>query len=384
MTLSFKASMVGPSRVGKTTLLTAILTETETMLAGSGISLVMDEVTEARIRKNRKELRRAVEAREFDAASLGGSQSMALYEVGLQTAGDSAAGIPFSILDYPGGWLDPGLRARAPEARLKWAECEAHITESLMLLVPVEAAVLMEAVTPAQRRAVADLLGFEDVQAMARKWARARNLPEHRDEPAVLVLAPLKCEKYFDDNGGKGREGARLRQLVREKYKTIVGAVQEETKDRSVRVVYAPIDTYGCVDLMEAEWIDARDADGDLTLDFRGHYRFRENPPEVRPKAAGTVMQELCRCVLSGQEAVEQRRAEAAREDYQAALERRSEPKGFWGALEFYLLGEALDNRNTRLGSQRVMTESARRQEQLKAVIKGIAAQPADERVEEW
>ncbi|MCZ7460429.1 hypothetical protein [Streptomyces sp. WMMC940] len=384
MTLSFKASMVGPSRVGKTTLLTAILAETETMLAGSGISLIMDEATEMRVRKNRKDLRRAIEAREFDAASLGGSQSMALYDVGLQAVGDDSAGIPFSILDYPGGWLDPSMRARAPQAKENWAACEAHITESLMLLVPVEAAVLMEAVTPAQRRAAADLLGFEDVQAMARKWARARNLPEHRDEPAVLVLAPLKCEKYFDDNGGKGREGARLRQLVREKYKTIVRVVQEETKNRSVRVIYAPIDTYGCVDLMEGEWIEMRDADGDPTLDFRGHYRFREIPPEVRPKAAGTVMQELCRCVVSGQETMERRRAAAAMATYQAALERQSEPKGFWGALDYYVFGEALENRNTRLGSQQVMTETARRQEQLKAVLERIAREPADERVEEW
>ncbi|MBT3151257.1 hypothetical protein HTV45_10240 [Streptomyces sp. CHD11] len=384
MTLSFKASMVGPSRVGKTTLLTAILTETESMLAGSGISLAMDETTERRVSKNRKDLRRAVEAREFDAASLGGSQSMALYDLTLQAAGDSTTGIPFSILDYPGRWLDPVRRAEAHEARKNWPACEAHITESLMLLVPVEAAVLMEAVTPAQRGAVADLLGFEDVQAMARKWARARNLPEHRDEPAVLVLAPLKCEKYFDDNGGKGRDSARLRQLVREKYRTIVGVVQEETKDRSVRVIYAPIDTYGCVDLMEGEWIDAHDADGDATLDFRGHYRFREIPPEVRPKAAGTVMRELCRCVVSGQETAEQRRSEAARADHEAALERRSERKGFWGAVEYYVSGEALENRNTRRGSLQVMTESQRRRQQLRTVLERIAGQSADERVEEW
>ncbi|MEV6025620.1 hypothetical protein [Streptomyces sp. NPDC052036] len=383
MTLSFKASMVGPSRVGKTTMLTAVLAETESMLAGSGVSLVLDEATELRVRKNRKELRRAIESREFDAASLGGSQAKALYQVSLQAFGDSRPGIPFSILDYPGGWLDPAVRVRVPQAKESWAECERHITESLMLLVPVEAAVLMEAVTPAQRRAVADLLGLEDVEALARKWARARNRPEHRDEPAVLVLAPLKCEKYFDDNGGKGREAGRLRQLVREKYRTIVGAVHEEAKDRNVRVVYAPIDTYGCVDLMEAEWVEVDD-DGDRTLDFRGHYRFREIPPEVRPKAAATVMRELCSCVVYGQDAAEQRRADAARGVFEAALGRKLETKGFWGALDYYLFGEALANRNTRLSSQQVIDDAARHQEELTAVLKRMAQQPADERVEEW
>lgn len=384
MTLSFKASMVGPSRVGKTTLLTAILAETETMLSGTDINLVLDEETEMRVRKNRKDLRRAVEAREFDSASLGGSQSMVLYDVGLQAAGDSMPGIPFSILDYPGAWLDPVERSRRPDAKENWPECEAHITESLMLLVPVEAAVLMEAATPAQRRAVADLLGFEDVEAMARKWARARNLPEHRDEPAVLVLAPLKCEKYFDDNGGKGREAARLRHLVREKYQSMLDVVHEESKNRTVRVIYAPIDTYGCVDLMEGEWIDKTDEDGEATLDFQGHYRFREIPPQVKVKAAATVMQELCRCVVSGQDRAEGQRAAVARTAYDAALERKAERKGFWGALDYYVSGEARTNWMTRLDSQRTLTDAERRRAQLAGALHRIAAAGADPRVEEW
>ncbi|WP_146225798.1 hypothetical protein ACQ9ZG_02460 [Streptomyces araujoniae] len=383
MTLSFKASMVGPSRVGKTTLLTAILAETETMLSGSGIALALDEATEMRIRRNRRDLRRAIEAREFDAASLGGSQSMFLYEVELKAAGDTLPGIPFSLLDYPGAWLDPAERAERPEAKRKWPECEAHIAESLMLLVPVEAAVLMEAVTPAQRGAVADLLGFEDVEAMARKWARARNLPEHRDEPAVLVLAPLKCEKYFDDNGGKGREAARLRNLVREKYRSMIEVVQEETPGRTVRVVYAPVDTYGCVDLMEGEWVPTDD-EGGPALDFQGHYRFRELPPRIRVKAAGTVMRELCRCVVSGQDRAEQQRAADARTTYNEALERKAERKGFWGAVEFYLSGESRANRNTLLASRRSLADAEARAKRLAEALRRIAATPADPRVEEW
>ncbi|MCM2387672.1 hypothetical protein [Streptomyces albipurpureus] len=384
MTLSFKASMVGPSRVGKTTLLTAILAETETMLSGTEIDLVPDEETEMRIRRNRKELRRAIEAREFDSASLEGSQSMVRYNVSLRAAGDRVQGIPFSILDYPGAWLDPAERSRRPEARENWPECEAHITESLMLLVPVEAAVLMEAVTPVQRRAVADLLGFEDVEAMARKWARARNLPEHREEPAVLVIAPLKCEKYFDDNGGKGREAPRLRQLVREKYRSMLDIVLEETKNRTVRVVYAPIDTYGCVDLMEGEWTDRIDADGEASLDFKGHYRFREIPPRIKVKAAGTVMQELCRCVISGQDRVEQQQAAAAKATYNEALERKAEPKGFWGAIDYHLSGEASENKSTRLSSHKAMTTAEGRRAKLAESLRNIAMTPADPRVEEW
>ncbi|MFM9700219.1 hypothetical protein [Streptomyces europaeiscabiei] len=384
MTPSFKASMVGPSRVGKTTLITAILAETETMLSGTEISLILDEQTEMKVRRNRKDLRRAIEAREFDAASLGGSQDIQLYEVGLRAAGGSLPGIPFSILDYPGTWLDPVERSSRPRAKESWPDCEAHITESLMLLVPVEAAVLMEAVTPAQRRAVADLLGFEDVEAMARKWARARNLPAHRDEPAVLVIAPLKCEKYFDDNGGKGRDAARLRQLVREKYRSMLDIVHEESKHRTIRVIYAPVDTYGCVDLMEGQWIERTSAEGEPTLDFQGHYRFREIPPKVKVKAAGTVIQELCRCVISGQDRAERQRAVLARSSYDTALARKAERKGFWGAVDFYLSGEARANRTTRIDSRRALTQAELHREQLAGALRRIAATPADPRVEVW
>jgi GTPase SAR1 family protein len=215
MSTSFKVAMVGPSSVGKTTLLTAILAETQDMLAGTPVTISKEEPTEARVGRNRRELRRAIEAGEFDAGALGSTQSMFLYEVALEPTGDDSMRIPFSVLDYPGRWFNAEARAAVPEAKATWPTCIEHICTSIMLLVPIDSAVLMEAVTPKQKGAVADLLGFEDVEAVAREWAKARN--KVTDEPAVLVLAPLKCEKYFDDNGGDGRDAGRLRAKVREK-----------------------------------------------------------------------------------------------------------------------------------------------------------------------
>ncbi|MGW7041146.1 hypothetical protein ACWGDT_00135 [Streptomyces avermitilis] len=384
MSLSFKASMIGPSRVGKTTLLTAILTETESLLSGTDISLVLDEPTENAVRQNQKDLRRAMEAREFDAASLGGTQSMFTYNVGLQAVGDTLPGIPFSILDYPGMWLDPVTRSHSAIAKTQWTQCETHITHSLMLLVPIEAAVLMEAVTPAQRGAAADLLGFVDVETVARKWARARNLEEHRSEPAVLVLAPLKCEKYFDDNGGRGREAARLRSLVREKYRSVLDIVRAECKDRSVRVVYAPVDTYGCVELMECQWLPAPGNAGETALDFKGHYRFRGLPPQLSVKGARTVMQELCQSVISGEDQVQQQRGNHHEGALRVALNRHSERKGFWGTLDYYLSGESGTNRATRFDSQQRLQETQFRRRRLRTALQRIASVPRDARVEEW
>jgi hypothetical protein len=240
---TFKISMIGPARVGKTTLLTAVLSETEKLLGSTPVDVVLGEQTEVRVQRHRRDLARAVAAGEFDAASLGGTEDMFLYEVALEASGDASMRVPFSILDYPGRWIDPKYRSERSEVSAKWPQCENHIRESLMLLVPVDAAVLMQAVTPRQKGAVADLLGFADVQAVTRRWAKARNLEEHREEPAVLVIAPIKCERYFDDNGGVGRVTHELRTKVRTGYEPLLEILRQESRDRITRVIYAPIDT---------------------------------------------------------------------------------------------------------------------------------------------
>ncbi|SDT14689.1 hypothetical protein [Actinoplanes derwentensis] len=379
---TFKISMIGPSRVGKTTLLTAVLSETERLLGSTPVNVALGEQTEVRVQRHRRDLARAVAAGEFDAASLGGTEDMFLYEVALESSGDATMRVPFSILDYPGRWLDPIYRSMRPEVSANWPQCETHIRESLMLLVPVDAAVLMEAVTSRHKGAVADLLGFADVQAVTRRWAKARNLEEHRDEPAVLVIAPIKCERYFDDNGGTGRSGHDLRTKVRAAYEPLLDIIRQESRDRITRVVYAPIDTYGCVELMEAEWFEVDDGDGLPGLDFRGHYRFRGTT--LRPKAADTVMKEMCNCIVAGQRQAERVRLGQEVAHYQDLLQRKAEDKGFWGALDYYLGGEALTNRRERAGTRIEIEAAKRRRQQLEDALAQLGGLNTDPRVEQW
>src|SRR5215469_2194611 len=173
MSEPFMVAVAGPARVGKTTLLTAVLSDTEKMLEGKPVSILPEEKTESRIRQQRIELRRAIEAEVFDAAALGGTQNMSVYDVRLQVEGDLAVEVPFRILDYPGRWLNPEERKKSTDAQLHWSQCEEHIRNSIMLLLPIDAAVLMEAITPSQKSAVTDLLGLVDVEAIARRWAKA-------------------------------------------------------------------------------------------------------------------------------------------------------------------------------------------------------------------
>jgi hypothetical protein len=238
----------------------------------------------------------------------------------------------------------------------------------------------MEASTPSQRGAVQMLLGFEDVEEVARKWAITRNLEERRDEPAVLVLAPLKCEKYFDDNGGWGRQADELRRRVADWYARMLKIVQDEAPDRDIKIVYAPIDTYGVVELMEAYWPDH----GQSHLDFQANYRIRGNPSETSVKAAGAVMQELCQCIVDGWDVAEGRALSRRRAEYTGLVARDQEAKGFWGTIGYYLGGEASRNQAGQEKTVAEMNMIEQRRQQLHESVAKLAATAYDPRVEQW
>jgi hypothetical protein len=74
---------------------------------------------------------------------------------------------------------------------------------------------------------------------------------------------------------------------------------------------------------MDAEWFDVNDGDDLPRLEFRGHYRFRGTT--LQPKAAGTVMREMCNCIIAGQRQAERVRLEQEEAQYQALLQRKAE-----------------------------------------------------------
>ncbi len=380
---SFRVAVVGPARVGKTTLLTAVLSDTASLLAGTPVTVSMDEPTQTKVRRQQKDLRRAIDMGEFDAAALGGTQEVSRYHVALQADGDGSVQIPFDLLDYPGGWLDLDERNKNSHAVAEWPNYLDHVRQSIMLLVPIDAAVLMEAVTPPQKAAVGELLGLLDVEDVGVMWAKGRQANPH--EPAVVVLAPLKCEKYFGDNGGHGHDEARLRARVKERYDRLLEIIAAETKTKErpapVRVVYAPIDTYGCVELMEARW---KPVAGQELPDFEAHYRFRGHPPRIRVRAAGTVTQELCRSVLAGHAEVEAANQKVHEQSYDAGVARKAEAKGFWGTVEYHLFGEARAVNRGIEGSSEELTRIGVRQRQLKEATQKLVGVAYDPRVEIW
>ena len=136
--LVFRIGLVGPSRVGKTSLITALLRDSQRLLQGTPVSLrPRGTATEKRIAQHRRELDGSLLAGEFTPGALRGTEEPFRFQL-LLDSGVRGAGIRLELLDYPGGWLDPATR---PHDRDRdWQACQRFLQQCSVLLVPVDAA----------------------------------------------------------------------------------------------------------------------------------------------------------------------------------------------------------------------------------------------------
>lgn len=261
----YKIALVGPTRVGKTSLISAILAEAQTALAGTPASMKAKGSTFARISENVDELSGALGHGQFEPEAVRNSTSdTSIYELALEVGKSK---LPIRILDYPGGWLS----ARGPE----WEECAEWINQSSVLILPVDAVVAMECATGAEEKACRVRLKITAVTEVVREWAKAR---KSANAPGTLIFVPVKCETYLVAPGATRATADKLqRRLVDELYEEMFAALAAElSSSELVSAYYAPVNTIGCVDLVDAGWEMAEDRN------LECHPMFRVLPPGKR------------------------------------------------------------------------------------------------------
>src|SRR6202050_388816 len=102
--VNFKIGLVGPTRIGKTSLITALLGESHTLLAGSGVAMrTVGMATDAKVASNKKELDGDLLAGEFQSKSLKGPVEPFTFHLKLDP-GVPESQINIDLLDFPGGW----------------------------------------------------------------------------------------------------------------------------------------------------------------------------------------------------------------------------------------------------------------------------------------
>jgi len=387
----FKVGIVGPTRVGKTSLIAAVLQDSQHQLAGSPVTLrPANTGTEKRLSKYRRDLQGSFNAKElvFHSGALAGTQEPFTFELTL-TTGHSNTNINMHFLDFPGGWLDPEMRPDGRKA--DWEKCVEWINESSILLIPIDATVLMEAEEARHKRLTPSLLAIPNVSDLVRDWAKIRQ--QQMDQPALIVFCPLKCESYFNDNGWGVRDGSKgLLSRIEHNYASVIEAVKKEAPHVQIR--YCPIDTIGCVEIKKALWHENASLPSGYELDVK--YKIR-TPAELRVKGADSILLNICRQVMKVIETSEmQKEKEAIDKATHAKVAADQARKianeaGFFDRLSDWWNDKGWDHRKDMAGSagsnaadkDKAAKEATASINQLKAVMEILANKPDDSRVVE-
>jgi hypothetical protein len=310
---TFKVAMLGPSAVGKTSILVSMLDDAPRALAGQPVVLrAADEPTQRRIQSRRDQLHSGIAARSFNAGALRGDRAVTHYRLELRVQESADVRINIDFLDYPGAWLVPGeeeIARQTPEM----AALRQAILDSDMLLVPADAVLLMEARRADQRKAVRAQHRIAAVEDIVEEWATAR---QGSDRPSLLVIAPLKTESYLADNGGHKDQAAELEAAVSSAYEGLRRRFAYNAPEGEV--LYCPVDTLGCVELTRLAW----EADGEEGLVASGRYMVRPGQGKISIRGAADILVAICRTVTSyTEELADEEAAKAGQESAEAGRE---------------------------------------------------------------
>lgn len=247
----FKIAVIAPSRIGKTSLVTAILQDTKELLSGTPLSIKpADAKTSARINQHANQLRGSLREREFDTGAMSGTEASFEFNLLLSNPTQEDNGLNLKLLDFPGGWLPNLLHEEGSEEQRK---CAAFVRQASVLLLVVDASLIMEASSSREKRAIDTILNISETEQIVEEWTKARH--EVPNEPALVIICPVKCESYFDDNGGGRDKSEELYQKIWQFYGNLVDTIITEDPGE-VEILYVPVDTVGCVEFSHAKWAD--------------------------------------------------------------------------------------------------------------------------------
>lgn len=377
--LSFKISMIGPSRVGKTTMIASMLQGGQQMLVGTPVTMrAADGSTNRRIAETRQALLGAIHSGEFRPGSLQNTVARNNYSL-LMDPGVEGAGIRFDCLDFPGGWLNPLSRTDASEQQ--WQECERFILDSSVLIVPVDATVLMEASRSEHRGAWPSILTIDSVEEIAGRWASGRKL--RYEEPALVLFCPVKCESYFADNGGWRDESDELFKRFVDVYSEVIARIKGECPRALME--YIPIDTFGCVELRSAEWIRDQAEIGGWRFDPMFVLRS-DGPggkPRVHTKGVDDVLAALCRQLMSARRAADKEAVDAADLHERTAQAYATQREGLFKDLWLWATQQRENRKLLASAAGRAADEKRARLEAIDKIVAEVATRERDRRVRE-
>lgn len=350
ITGGMRIGLVAPRGIGKTSVVAALLAEANEVLAGTPVSVEPSGPTRKRLNKLENDVRGHLRAGEFVPGGHQATQAVANFSLAIEAVGTDR-NFRLEVMDYPGGLLDSQEGAQ-------WKQVKQWLRESDVLILPIDAAFLMEAILPWHHGQVEQELNIaEMVKLASTQWAMQR---EHSGRgPGTLVLAPVKCETYFADNGGTADRAMELFRAVTQRYEPVTSAVQKEAPN--TKIVYCPIDTLGCVEVVRVEFNKSRAP--------VSHYRVRDKSAGLSRKGAADLFVMLIDQMFETAQGDQARTAEEARGLADRARDEADKDHGVLENIWMWFTGE---REALREAADTLNSDANREQQALQALVETL------------
>ena len=270
-------TMLGPRGVGKTTLLTAMYEQFESNIGSTNLQLTPDDESSAILQDNLVDLKSLLDV--FEARgrmgiqgteAIAGPDSLRSFVFGLGKKGKQPS-LELCFRDYPGGYHE--AKASAEEKKF----VKELLRDSVAVLIAIDAPALME-----------DKKGIlhEKINRPQQIKALFNAAYQDLEAPRLVIFAPIKCEKYLQDE----KSAKELGERVREGYENLLNHFDSENLRPWIVNVITPVQTVGSVVFSRLE----------LDPHNQPHFYFRKvsNDAQYSPQDSEQPLRYLLRFIL--------------------------------------------------------------------------------------
>ncbi len=227
---TIQITMLGPKRVGKTSLLTAMYERFESNIGQTNLQLTPDLASSALLQERLGELQSLLddfEARGGIEATEGPdpeSLRSFIFQLGKKAEEPS---LELHFRDYPGGYLYSIATQKEKEF------VQSLVTDCDAVLIAIDTPALVES-NGQWHNSINRPQQITDLFKMAYSPLK---------EPKLVILAPVKCEKYMQDEKSK----LELLRRIKEGYANLLDLFASAPLRSQIAVVVTPVETVGSV-----------------------------------------------------------------------------------------------------------------------------------------
>ncbi|HQJ06569.1 MAG TPA: hypothetical protein PLI57_09360, partial [Spirochaetota bacterium] len=271
----FNIGIVGPSRIGKTSLIYNII-ELSNKILSNNVMIKPDYYTLIDINKYISERNNLLNQSEFVSDVLEATETEKEYNLFIEK---NNVKIGFTLYDFRGGLIE--------EADEKFDKYEKKLKNCNVIIIPTDATLIMEADTNDKKINIQRFLHIDTVQEIMQNWSKTKI---NSDLPLLVILSPIKCESYLSNE--KSNE---LFNKTLNCYQKTIDIISKELKNKqNIEIFYSPIETLGCVDISCIEWIYDN---SNRILSYKQKFKKRE-PFKVNPKGGDLLLSQISRMLL--------------------------------------------------------------------------------------